>query len=49
MRTEPPTRVLIVVFDGLRPDMVTEETMPTLRRFADEGVWYPNARAVFPS
>ena len=49
MRTEPRTRVLILVFDGLRPDMVTEETMPVLRRFADEGVWYPNARAVFPS
>ncbi len=43
------TRVLVLVFDGLRPDMVTEETMPTLRSFADTSVWYPNARAVFPS
>jgi len=42
-------RVLLLVFDGLRPDMVTEENMPTLRNFADAGVWYPNARAVFPS
>ena len=48
--TDPPkTRVLIVAFDGLRPDMVTDDTMPNLRRFARDGALFPQSRAVFPS
>lgn len=43
------TRILIVVFDGLRPDMVTDEIMPNLARFAREGGAFPLSRAVFPS
>lgn len=41
--------VLIVAFDGLRPDMVDDATMPNLARFAREGTVFPRCRAVFPS
>ncbi|MGI9382848.1 MAG: alkaline phosphatase family protein [Methyloligellaceae bacterium] len=42
-------RILIVAFDGLRPDMVTDDIMPNLTRFAREGASFPTSRAVFPS
>ena len=41
-------KVVIVVFDGLRPDMVAGR-MPVLHSFLDEHLWFPNARSVFPS
>ncbi|GGK51727.1 hypothetical protein GCM10011322_43450 [Salinarimonas ramus] len=41
-------RVVVVVFDGLRPDMVAGR-MPRLEAFAGEGVRFPGARSVFPS
>ncbi|GAB4168974.1 MAG: alkaline phosphatase family protein [Thalassobaculales bacterium] len=44
-----PAKVLIVVFDGLRPDRETADGMPHLRRFLDEGCWFADARTVFPS
>ena len=40
---------LIVVFDGLRPDMVTPDIMPHLSRFMANGTNFTNARTVFPS
>ncbi|MDX2315355.1 MAG: alkaline phosphatase family protein [Gammaproteobacteria bacterium] len=40
---------LLVGFDGLRPEMVTEELMPNLYRHAAEGVTFKNHRCVFPS
>ena len=40
---------LIVVFDALRPDMVTPELAPNLCQFMAEGVNFRNARTVFPS
>ena len=40
---------LIVVFDGLRADMVTPETMPNLCRFQEDGTSFPNARSVYPT
>ena len=43
------SRVVVVVFDGLRPDMVTPELMPHLHAFATSGLWYREARSVFPS
>ncbi len=46
MSTQP--LFLIVVFDGLRPDMATPELAPNLNRFMVEGVNFANARAVFP-
>jgi arylsulfatase A-like enzyme len=42
-------RVLIVAFDGLRPDAVTEAAMPNLVRFLRDGVHFADCRAVFPS
>ena len=40
---------MVVVFDGLRADMVTPDTMPNLYRFIGEGVHFPNARSVYPT
>ena len=42
-------RFLLVGFDGLRPEMVTEALMPNLHRHASEGVTFENHRCVFPS
>jgi phosphonoacetate hydrolase len=42
-------KVVIVVFDGLRPDMVTPDRMPRLAAFAGESLWFREARSVFPS
>ncbi len=43
------TAVLLVVFDGLRPDMVRPDTMPHLARFTAAGMRFASARSVFPS
>ena len=43
------SKVVIVVFDGLRPDMVTPARMPRLHAFATQNVWFREARSVFPS
>ncbi len=42
-------KVLVVVFDGLRPDMVVPGLMPNLHRFAVGHCAFPRSRAVFPS
>ncbi len=42
-------KVLVFVFDGLRPDHITPGLMPHLARFAAAGVRFVNARTVFPS
>ena len=47
MSTAP--EFLIVVFDGLRPDLITPDLMPNLARFRDAGSAFPLSRAVFPS
>ena len=41
-------RVVVVVFDGLRPDMIAGR-MPRLEAFAGESVWFTEATSVFPS
>lgn len=41
-------RVVIVVFDGLRPDMIAGR-MPVLDEFAKSKLWFREARSVFPS
>lgn len=46
---EPDTRVLIVVFDALRPEFVTPALMPNLHAFASNGVRYENSHSVFPT
>ena len=43
------SKVVVVVFDGLRPDMVTPDRMPNLAAFADDSFWFREARSVFPS
>lgn len=40
---------LLVVFDGLRPDLVRPDTTPNLMRFARMGTRFAHARSVFPS
>jgi arylsulfatase A-like enzyme len=42
-------KFLLVGFDGLRPEMVTEELMPNLFRFAQRGVNFESHRCCFPS
>tara|TARA_Y100000588_G_scaffold77494_1_gene80774 strand:- start:131 stop:1588 length:1458 start_codon:yes stop_codon:yes gene_type:complete len=42
-------RVLIVAFDALRPDMVTQELMPNLSRFSANGVRFANNRSTYPT
>jgi hypothetical protein len=46
---ETASKIVVVVFDGLRPDMVTADLMPHLRAFADESCWFREARSVFPA
>ncbi len=42
-------RIIIFVCDGLRPDRIDPVRTPNLWRLRAEGVWYRNARTVFPS
>lgn len=52
MRTPPhpsADRVVIAVFDGLRPDLVTPELTPNILRLVARGTWFRQARSVFPS
>jgi phosphonoacetate hydrolase len=42
-------RVLVVVFDGLRPDLVRADTTPNLHRFREQAACFVQARSVFPS
>jgi arylsulfatase A-like enzyme len=41
--------VVVVVWDGMRPDFVSEKTTPTLWKLAHEGVIFRNHHAVYPS
>ena len=41
--------VLIIVFDGLRPDQVTAENCPNLYGLARRGVEFINHHATFPT
>ena len=43
------TRVLVVVFDALRPEFVTPRQMPNLSNFAEKGVRYLNSHSTFPT
>jgi hypothetical protein len=43
------TAFLLVVFDGLRPDMMRPDVTPNLLRFAAMGTRFAAARSVFPS
>ena len=41
--------VVIVVWDGMRPDFVTAQYTPTLRQLADEGVFFNHHHSVYIS
>ncbi len=50
--SEAPNRarnVVLVVWDGMRPDFVTPEFAPTLSALGREGVFFRNHHAIFPS
>lgn len=42
-------KVVLVVMDGLRPDLINPITMPNLAKYAQENEFFRNARSVFPS
>ncbi|MGC1323444.1 MAG: alkaline phosphatase family protein [Candidatus Udaeobacter sp.] len=46
---KPERHVVVVVWDGMRPDFVTEQNTPALWKLAGEGVTFRNHHAVFPS
>jgi len=41
--------VVLVVWDGMRPDFVTEDNTPMLFQLAREGVTFKNHHPVYPS
>lgn len=43
------TRILIIVFDALRPEFVTPDLMPNLHAFAEAGVRCTNHHSTFPT
>ncbi|MHB2169544.1 alkaline phosphatase family protein [Alsobacter sp. R-9] len=47
--TKRASRVVVAVFDGLRPDLVREDTTPNILRLAARGAWFREARSIYPS
>jgi predicted AlkP superfamily pyrophosphatase or phosphodiesterase len=45
----PEKHVVVVVWDGMRPDFVSEENTPTLWKLAKTGVVFRNNHSVYPS
>src|SRR6266576_7058704 len=45
----PSRHILVVVWDGMRPDFVSQENTPALWKLAREGVIFRNDHAVYPS
>ena len=45
----PQHHIVVVVWDGMRPDFVTEQNTPTLWKLAREGVTFRNHHSVYPS
>ena len=46
---KPERHVVVVVWDGMRPDFVTEQNTPTLWKLAREGITFRNHHSVYPS
>ncbi|HEV2124115.1 MAG TPA: nucleotide pyrophosphatase/phosphodiesterase family protein [Chloroflexota bacterium] len=44
-----PRRLVLVVWDGLRPDLLSEAQTPTACRLRDRGVWFERSTCVYPS
>src|SRR5688572_19635676 len=47
--TQKDIRTLIVFFDGLRPDYITEQFMPNLYAFSQRGCYGEQHHSVFPT
>jgi predicted AlkP superfamily pyrophosphatase or phosphodiesterase len=45
----PSRHILVVVWDGMRPDFVSQENTPALWKLAHEGIIFRNHHAVYPS
>jgi len=41
--------IVVVVWDGMRPDFMTEQYTPALRQLAQEGVFFQNHHPVYLS
>ena len=41
--------VVVIVWDGMRPDFITESNTPTLHQLAKQGVWFDNHHPVYIS
>src|SRR5213592_545296 len=48
-KPKPNRHVVVVVWDGMRPDFISEKNTPVLWKFAHEGVIFRNHHAVYPS
>ena len=48
-KVQAKRHVVVVVWDGMRPDFVSKENTPALWKLAQEGVIFRNHRAVYPS
>lgn len=48
-RTAPQKHVVVVVWDGMRPDFVNETNTPTLWKLAKQGVTFRRHHSVYPS
>ena len=46
---KPQHHVVVIVWDGMRPDFVTEQNTPMLWKLAREGVTFRNHHSVYPS
>src|ERR1700704_3450088 len=45
----PERHVVVVVWDGMRPDFVSEQNTPALWKLAQSGVTFRNHHSVYPS
>ena len=48
-RAATDKHIVVVVWDGMRPDFVTEQNTPTLWALAQRGVFFRNHHSVYPS
>jgi len=46
---DAPPKFLIIVVDGLRPDYITSDVMPTLHRLGEAGVFFGNHHSIIPT
>jgi membrane-anchored protein YejM (alkaline phosphatase superfamily) len=48
-KVQADRHVVVVVWDGMRPDFVSEQNTPALWQLAREGVVFRNHHSVYPS